>query len=185
MLWNSYLFTIFPIFSFLLTPNHTFPSMNSSPHRTGTGTYPHLSQTPCSLRWDPVPFLDSSSCFTSFVFGPFRSSSSPSDCGSPFHISYAFLFGLCSRSTFAMQHRFSILLPLSMSYHPSPLFSHWLSDVVAYPESYLELWFSLRSVLYKVTQPLVCSLASSTQFSLVSSLLRFALRPTLLKPSLN
>jgi hypothetical protein len=56
--------------------------------------------------------------------------------------------------------------------------------VVAYPEPYLELRFLLRSVLYKVTRPLVCSLASSTQSSLVSSLPRFALRPFRLKPSL-
>ena len=64
-------------------------------------------------------------------------------------------------------------------------FSYWFSDVEAYPEPYLELRFPLRSVLYKVTRPLVCSLASSTQFSLVSSLPRFALRPSRLKPSLT
>ena len=65
------------------------------------------------------------------------------------------------------------------------LFSYWFSKVVAYPEPYLELRFTLHPVLYKVTRPLDCSLASSTQFSLVSSLPRFALRPTRLKPSLT
>ena len=65
------------------------------------------------------------------------------------------------------------------------LVSHWFSEVVAYPEPYLELRFSLRSILYKVSRPLVCSLASSTQSSLVSSLPRFALRPSRLKPSLT
>ena len=64
-------------------------------------------------------------------------------------------------------------------------FFHWFSDVVAYPEPYLELQFPLRSVLYKVARPLICSLASSTQSSLVSSLPRLALRPLRLKPSLN
>ena len=63
-------------------------------------------------------------------------------------------------------------------------FSHWFSEVVAYPEPYLELRISLRSILYKVTRPLDSSLASSTQSSLVSSLPRFALRPSRLKPSL-
>ena len=64
-------------------------------------------------------------------------------------------------------------------------FSYWFSEVVAYPEPYLELRFLLRSVLYKVARPLDCSLASSTQSSLVSSLPRFALRPSRLKPSLT
>ena len=64
-------------------------------------------------------------------------------------------------------------------------FSHWFSEVVAYPEPYLELRFPLRSVLYKVSRPLVCSLASSTQSSLVSSLPRFALRPSRQKLSLT
>ena len=63
------------------------------------------------------------------------------------------------------------------------LFSYWFSDVVAYPEPYLELQFPLHLVLYKVTQPLVCFLASSTQSSLVSSLPRFALRPIVSKSS--
>ena len=64
-------------------------------------------------------------------------------------------------------------------------FSYWFSDVAAYPEPYLELRFPLLSVLYKVTRPLVCSLASSTQSSLVSSLPRFTLRPSRLKPFLT
>ena len=54
---------ISPTFSFPPTPNLTYPSMISSPHRTDTGTYPHSSQTPRSLRRNSIPFLDASSMF--------------------------------------------------------------------------------------------------------------------------
>ena len=108
-------------------------------------------------------------CITFLVYDPFCSSIGPLDHRSPFHI----LLVLHSISPFG-------IIPSLI------FFSHWLSDVEAYPESYLEPRFPLHSVLYKVTQPLVCSLASSTQFSLVSSLPRFALRNLLYKkPSLN
>ena len=116
---------------------------------------------------------------------PFCSSTGPLACWSPFHISYVFRFRFHSCSAFTTQHRPSAPFPLPISYHSPFLFPHWFSDVVAYPEPYLEFWFSLCSVLYKVTWPLVCSLASSTQSSLVSSLPRFALRPIHSKPSLT
>ena len=151
--------------------------MNSLPLQTGTKTFPHSSQKPHSLRQNSIPFLDASSLFHLFHLDLFHSSTGPLVHWSPFLILYAFHFSFRSCSTFAMQHWLSILLLLSSSYHFSFPLSHWLSNVEAYPESYLELRFSLRSVLYKVSQPLSCSLASSMQFSLVSSLPRFALRP--------
>ena len=120
-------------------------------------------------------------CFTFLVLDPFRSSSSPLVCRSSFHISYVFLFSLCSRYTALALCPVSSFYIIQFSISPS----HWFSVVVAYPEPTLELRLSLRSVLYKVTQPLVCSLASSTQSNLVSSLPRFTLRLISLKPSLT
>ena len=67
LLRNSCPFMTSPTFSFPLILNHTYPSMNSSPRRTGTEIYPCSSQTPRFLRRNPIPFLDVSSCFTSFV----------------------------------------------------------------------------------------------------------------------
>ena len=172
---------IFPTFSFLPTPSRIFPSTNPSLCQTSTGTYPHLSPTSralrtrphsilrCAFRVSPFSVLICStlppalrsivSFFLSRMFSPFVSAATPHP--------------LCS--TDPLFHFLSRIVPLSIS------FSHWLSDVEAYPESYLEPQFSLHLVLYKVSRPLVCSLASSTQSSLVSSLPRFTLRPNLLE----
>ena len=107
MLRNSCPYTTSPIFSSLLTTRCIFPSMNSSPLQTVSGTYPHSSQTPRSLRQNPVPIIDASSCFTFLDLDLLRSSTSPSAHWSPFRISYAFLFSLCSCAAFAAQHRLS------------------------------------------------------------------------------
>ena len=179
MLWNSCPYTIYPTFSSLPTLSHISPSTNSSLRWTDTRTFPHSPQTPHSPRWNPVPFLDVSSLFHLSCHDLFHSSTGPSVCWSPFHISYVFLFRFCSCSASTTQHLCSILFLLSVSHHFLISFSHWLSDVEAYPESYLELQFLLHSVLYNTSQYLSCSLASSTQFSLVFSLPRFALRPSL------
>ena len=67
LLRNSCPFTTSPTFFFPLTPSHIYPLMNSLLLRTNTGTYLHLSPMPRSLRQNPIPFLDVSSCFTSFI----------------------------------------------------------------------------------------------------------------------
>ena len=164
--------------------DHISPLTNSSPHRTDTRIHPHSFPMPHTSETRPAPINRYVFLFHFLVIDPFRSSSGPSACGSPFDISYAFLFSLCSCSAVATQHRPPFRFPF-LHRTILHLFSYRFSDVVAYPEPYLELQFPLRSVLYKVTRPLVCSLASSTQSSLVSSLPRFALRPSHLKPSLT
>ena len=143
LLQNSCPYTTYPTFSSLLTTHHIFPSMNSSPPRTNCRTNPHSSPTPHSLRWNPIPFLDASSAFHFSRHNPFRSSTSPSVHWSPFHISYAFLFGSAASALHSVSPFYIVRFSIS--------FSHWFSDVVAYPEPYLELRFSLHSVLYKVT----------------------------------
>ena len=136
---------------------------------------------PCSLKRNPFPFLEVFSTFHLFRLDPFRSSYGPLVHRSPFHISYVFPFNnpqpLRNRYTAPALHPVSPFYIVRFSIS----FSHWFSVVVAYPEPYIELRFPLRSVLYKVTQPLNCSLASSTQSSLVSSLPRFALRSSLIE----
>ena len=67
LLQNSSTSAIFPTFSSLPTLNHISPLTNSSPHWTTTGTFPHLSPMPRSLRWNPVPLIDVLLCFTSLV----------------------------------------------------------------------------------------------------------------------
>ena len=164
MLRNSCPSTISPTFSFPPTLSHISLLKSSLPPLTDIRTYPHSSPTPCSLRWNSIPLticlLVSPLCF--------RSPAGPSVCRSPFLSrmfssldSTAAPHLLCSTSS--RPNSLLSIIPLSIS------LSHWLSDVEAYPESYLELRFPLHSVLYKVTRPLICSLASSTQFSLVSS----------------
>ena len=179
LLRNSYPSTISPTFSYPPMTHHTSPSANSSPHRTDFGTFPHSSPIPLSLKMEHHSTLRCVFLFHLSRLDSFRSSIGPSARWSPFHISYAFplwnpplLHSRCAASAFHSVSPFSIV-------RSSRLYSHWFSVVVAYPEPYLDLRFFLCSVLYKVTQPLVCSLASSTQSSLVSSLPRFALRPTI------
>ena len=173
MLRNSYPCSTSHTLSFLLTTHRTSPSTSSSPLRTYLGTNPHSSPTPRSLRWNSIPFLDTSSHFTLFVL--IRFTLPPDLRPAGLH----FISRMLSFFSFHSCYAASVLRSISPFYiiQFSHLLSHWFSVVVAYPEPYLELCFSLRSVLYKVTRPLVCSLASSTQSSLVSSLPRFALRP--------
>ena len=67
VLWNLCPPTISPTFSFLLTLTHISLLMNSLPLRTDTGTFPHSSPMPCSLRWNSIPFLDALHCFTFLI----------------------------------------------------------------------------------------------------------------------
>ena len=185
MLWNSCPCMTYPTFSSLPIDHPISPSTNSSHPRTDARTHPHLSPTSRPPKRNPVPIIDTSSCFTFLVFDPLCSSTGPSVRWSPFRLSYVFLFRFRSCSTFGYAApTYRSISPFDIVRLSIP-FSHWFSDVVAYPEPYLELQSSLRPVLYKVARPLVCSLASSTQSSLVSSLPRFALRPSRLKPSLH
>ena len=156
--------------------DHISPLMNSSPHRTDTRTHPHSSPMPRTSETRSVPIIDASSCFTFLVLihSLFHRSFSPL-----VSISDIVCFPLSSPQLLCIRYAAPALPSVSPFYivRFSILFSHWFSEVVAYPEPYLELRLLLRSILYKVTRPLVCSLASSTQSSLVSSLPRFALRP--------
>ena len=131
MLQNSCPYTTYPTSSSPPTLNHTSPSMNSLLHQTSTGTFPHSSPTPCSLRWNSIPFLDVSplfhlSCAKSILlfhqsFGPLVS------------ILYLICFPLqfCSYCATALQHRLSalfLLSPISFSFIGQPtLLSHYLS----------------------------------------------------------
>ena len=184
MLWNSCPYTIYPTFSSLPIEHPISPSTNSSLPQTDTTIRPHSSPTPHSSKQNPIPIIDASSCFTILVLICFALPPALQSAG--LHLVLRMFSSLDSaaaphslRST-GSPFRFPFLHRTILN-----LFSYWFSDVVAYPEPYLELRFPLRSVLYKVTRPLVCSLASSTQSSLVSSLPRFALRPSRLKPSLT
>ena len=171
----------YPIFSSLQITHHIFPLKNSSPLWTDNGTYPHSSLIPPFPRWNPVPILRCvllvspiSSWSVSLFHRPF---------GPLVSISYLVCFPLWIPQLLRFHYAapaFHSISPFSIAPFSISLF-HWLSDVEAYPESYLELQFPLCYVLYKVSQPLVCSLASSMQSSLVSSLPRFALRPNPLK----
>ena len=67
MLRNSCPCMIYPIFSSPPTNRHIFPSTNSSPLQTDFGTCPHSSPMPRSRKRNPVPHIDMSSCFISFV----------------------------------------------------------------------------------------------------------------------
>ena len=185
LLRNSCLYTTSPTFSFPPTERPISPSMNSLLHRTNTKICPHSLPIPHSSERNPVPILDVSPYLTFLILIRFALPPVLRSAGLYFSSSYVFLFRFCSSSTFDMQHRPSAPFPLSTSYDSFFPLSYWFSDVVAYPEPYLELRLPPRPVLYKVTRPLVCSLASSTQFSLVSSLPRFALRTTVSKSSLT
>ena len=153
------------------------PSTNSSPHRTDTQTHPHSSLMPRISETRPVPILDASSCFTFLVL--IRFALPPALRSAGLHFISRMLSSLDSAAT-PHPLRCTGFRTVSPFYivRFSISFSHWFSEVVAYPEPYLELRFLLRSVLYEVSRPLVCSLASSTQSSLVSSLPRSALRPS-------
>ena len=67
LLRNSCPYTTYPTFSFPPIERPISPSTNSSLHRTDIKIRPHSSPTPRSLRRDPVPILDASSCFTILV----------------------------------------------------------------------------------------------------------------------
>ena len=67
MLRNSYPYTIYPTFSFPPIEHLISLLTNSSLHRIDIKTRPHSSPTPRSSRRDPVPILDTSSCFTFLV----------------------------------------------------------------------------------------------------------------------
>ena len=180
LLRNSCPCTTYPTFSSPLMEDPISPLTNSSLCRTNTRTHPHSSQTPRSSKQNPVLIIDASSCFTFYVL--IRFALPPVLRSTGLHLFPRMFSSLESAAALhsyaAPAHR-----PVSPFYIVwfSIYLSHWFCEVVAYPEPYLELRFSLRSVLYKVTRPLVCSLASSTQSSLVSSLPRFALRSSRLK----
>ena len=108
---------ISPTFSFLPTLNRTSPSTNSSPHRTDTKTYPHSSPTPRSLKTEPRSNLRCIFLFHLSRLIPFHSSTGPSVCWSPFHISYAFLLCLPCHSTSVLQSWLFVPCLLSVSYH--------------------------------------------------------------------
>ena len=97
--------TTYPTFSYPPTDHPSSPSTTSSPLWTDIGIYPHSSPDLHSLERNPVPIIDASSCFTSFVDDPLRSSTGPSVRWSPFSPSYVFLFGLRSCSASTTQHR--------------------------------------------------------------------------------
>ena len=139
LLRNSCPYTIYPTFSSPLIEHPISPSMNSLLHRTDIKIRPHSSPTFCSLRRDPVPILDASSCFTFLVL--IRFALPPVLRSAGLHLVPRMLSSLGSRScsTFATQHRLPVPLPLSTSYDSLVLFIDWFSDVVAYPEPYLEL----------------------------------------------
>ena len=138
MLRNLCPYTTYPTFSSLPIDHPISPSTNSSLRRTGISIRPHLSLTPHSPRRNPVPILDVSSCFTFLVlirsalppvlrsiglhlvprmFSPFDSAAAPHSLRST---------GPRSASPF-------YIVRISIS------FSYWFSEVVAYPEPYLEL----------------------------------------------
>ena len=156
------------------------------PHLTGPIPGPIHIRPRHLTPLEPGPFLFQ----TRLLVSPFLSWSVPlfhRSFGPLVSISYLVCFPLQIPQLLRIRYAASASRSVSPSYivRFSISFSYWFSDVVAYPEPYLELRFSLRSVLYKVTRPLVCPLASSTQSSLVSSLPRFALRTSRLKPSLT
>ena len=67
VLQNSCPYTTYPTFSFPPTEHPTSPSTNSSLHRTSIGTCPHSPSTPHSPERNPVPTIDTSSCFTFLI----------------------------------------------------------------------------------------------------------------------
>ena len=179
LLWNSSASTIFPTFSSPLTLNHISPLMNSLPCQTNTKTFPHLFPTPCFLKQNPVPVIDTLLCFTFSVSDPSCSSTSPLVCWFPF-----------------LSHMLSSLesaaVPLPLRSTGSPFhFSFRLSCPFSLATNLVRFFLFLRClhlpdsswsmchscIVYKPLSPVSCSLASSMQFSLVSSLPRFTLWP--------
>ena len=84
MLRNSSVSTISPTFSSLPTLNCISPLMNSLPCWTNTGTFPHSSPMPHSLRRNSIPTIDVLLCFTFLISDLSRSSTSPSAHWFPF-----------------------------------------------------------------------------------------------------
>ena len=116
LLRTSWPLTISPIFSSPPITHPISPSKISSPRQTNFGTNPHSSPKPHSPKRNPVPSLDASSLSHLSCLDPFRSSTGPSVRWSPFHISYAFLFGFRSCSTNAAQYWLSVPFSHSTSY---------------------------------------------------------------------
>ena len=173
--------TTSPTFSSLPTPNHISPLTNSSPHRTSTGTFPDSSPTPCSPRQNSVPIIDALLCFTFLVSDPSHSSTSPLVCWFPF------LSRMLSPldSLQLLCNHYAAPAPDFISPFAHLSYSHWLipsHTISPFPFTILSFHFFLvcapHCTVYKTPAPVSCSLASSTHFSLVSSLPRFALRPT-------
>ena len=182
MLWNSCPSTTSPTFSFLLTPNCISPLTNSSLRQTGTGTFPHSSPMPHSLRQNPVLLLDEFPCFAFLVL--IHSAPPPVLRSAGFHFISHMLSLLDSAAALHItpQHH-SILLILS---HFSFLIFHWTASSQSLSlllgDSVFPLYHGLPMLpctVYKPLSPISCSLASSMQFSLVSSLPRLALKPLL------
>ena len=105
LLRNSCLYTIYPTFSFPQIDHPTSPLTNSSPHRTDIKICPHSSLTPRSSERNPIPIINTSSCFTFLVLIRFALPPVLRSAGLHFSSSYVFLFRSRSCSTFATQHR--------------------------------------------------------------------------------
>ena len=99
----------FPTFSFLPTLTCISPSTNSSPLQTGTGTFPHSSPMPYSLRQNSIPFLDTLLCFTFLIL--IHLTPPPVLRSTGFHFTSCMFSFLVS--TAAPQHRLFIPFPLS------------------------------------------------------------------------
>ena len=179
VLRNSLASMISPTFSSLPTLSHISPSTNSSLCRTATRTFPNSSPMPRSLRWNSVPIIDVLLYFTFFVSDPSHSSTGPSVRWFPFLSRM-----LSTLDSAAVPH----LLRSTGTPFRSPFaylsYGHWSipsHTISPFPFSLLSSRFFLvhacLCTVYKPLSPVSCPLASSTQFSLVSSLPRFALRP--------
>ena len=149
--------------------------MNSSPHRTNTRTFLHLCPMPHSLRWNSTPIIDALLCFTFLVSDLSCSSTSPSVCWFPFDLICVPLLVLQPlRSTGSL---FCFSFHLSLLWSLVDTLSYDFSFPFTFPSSCFILVCVLHCTVYNTPAPVSCSLASSMQFSLVSSHPRFTLRP--------
>ena len=121
VLRTSYPYMISPTFSSLLTHSHTCLLMSSSPRQTGTRTCPLSSPMPPPLRWNSIPLLDVSTCFTSISIR-FAPPSALQSVG--FHFISRMFSPFVSAATppVAVQHRPLVPFPLSTSYDSLPPF---------------------------------------------------------------
>ena len=132
VLRNSCPYTTYPIFSSPRTGHLISPSTSSSLHRTDISIHPHSSQTPRSPKRNSVPILDASSCFTFLVL--IRFALPPVLQSTGLHLVPRMFSSLDSA---AAPHSLRSTGPGSVSpfyiVRFSVSFSHWFSEVVAYP----------------------------------------------------